>query len=454
VKGFLKDLAATLGTRVLTLVLAFLTNMLVARTLGSSGMGEYTLIMTTLGLMLLVGSVGLENANVYVAGKGRHSLAGLVANSCWVALLGAVLCGVVFWWGRERAFGTILRGVAPFHVVIGLCALPAMLAKVCLQGVQRGRNQLAAWNGTVFAEALLLLAMLLVSLQGFRLGVYGAMVSQLVVAVVIALVVLWTLARASPLAWSIHLEALRECLPYGLKIQVSNLLNFFNYRLSFYLLNLFLSVREVGQYSVALAFLQPVLLISTAIQYVLFPKVSLTDASQAKRWMPKLLRQMVLLMLGMFALLAVASHWLVMWCYGAEYAGSIRPLQVLIVGGVFLSLAAVLDSYNCGRGRPDIPLYSSGVALSLTIILGLWLIPRYGLLGAAWTSVCACAGLVVIEFIGYLRLSGNGVAESLLVRSTDIRDTLETFRELFRGSLRWGAARERKLFGPENTLIP
>jgi O-antigen/teichoic acid export membrane protein len=238
----------------------------------------------------------------------------------------------------------------------------------------------------------------------------------------------------SPPAW-FHAGALRESLGYGAQIQASNILNFGNYRLSFYLLNVFISIREVGQYSVALTLLQPVLLISTAVQYVLFPKVSLADAAAANVLMPRLLRQMTWAMLSAFALLALVSRPLVLICYGAEYAGSVRPLQVLILGGIFLSLATILSAYNCGRGRPEIPIYSSGLALALTAGLGWWLIPRYGMLGAAWTSVGACAGLMAVELLGYLRLSGNRMSESLLMTSADVREAMLAIRNFLKGPL-------------------
>lgn len=432
--SFARDLTSTLVVRFVALGLAFLTNVLVARTLGADGMGAYALIMTTLALMLLVGSAGLESANVYLAGKGRYPLGALVANSCWVALGGAALCAVALWAGRGLVFATVLRGVDPVYAVLGLLALPALLMKVCLQGLLRGMNRLASWNGTVLAEAVLLLAVLAVCVYRWKLGVYGAMVSQLVVAATMALVLLGMLTRAAEPAW-IHGGALGESLRYGAKIQASNLLNFFNYRLSFYLLNAFISLREVGQYSVALALLQPVLLISTAVQYVLFPKISSADASAAKAWMPRLLRQMLLFLLAVFALLALASRPLVLWCYGAEYAGAVRPLQVLILGGVFLSLGTVLDAYNCGRGRPDIAIYSAGLAVALTAGLGWWLIPRHGMLGAAWTSVGACAGLMAVELAGYLRLSGNRLADSLVIQADDVREATRTVKEFLKGPL-------------------
>jgi len=262
------------------------------------------------------------------------------------------------------------------------------------------------------------------------LGVAGAIAAQLVIAGVISAALIFFLSRNSKLSWRIHGAALRDGVRYGLKILASNLMNFFNLYLNYYLLNMFLGVREVGHYAVAIALVQPVLMIPTAIQYVLFPRVSASTISQAGRLMSRLLRQSVLLMAGICLVLLVSSAWLVSWFYGPEYAASILTLQLLIPGSFMASISSVLSAYNCGRGRPDIDIYATGVALGLTVALGFWLVPRYGLVGAAVTSSTAFCAMGVIQFVAYLRVSGNGIFDSVLVQREDILSTYGLVTEM------------------------
>jgi len=96
----------------------------------------------------------------------------------------------------------------------------------------------------------------------------------------------------------------------------------------------------------------------------------------------------------------------------------------------------VLSGYNSGSGRPEISIYSSGLALVTTIAFGIWLIPAYGLAAAGLTSAVAYFVLACVEFVGYLRLSGNGMAESLIIRGEDIRFT---FNSLWSMATHWKA---------------
>ena len=112
------------------------------------------------------------------------------------------------------------------------------------------------------------------------------------------------------------------------------------------------------------------------------------------------------------------------------YTASLLPLRLLIPGAFFLSIGTLASGYNAGSGRPEISIYASGLGLVTTITLGIWLIPAYGLAAAGFTSVVAYFVLASIEFIGYLRVSGNGMAESLIIRGEDIRFTFNSLRSM------------------------
>ncbi|MBI3087280.1 MAG: oligosaccharide flippase family protein [Candidatus Omnitrophica bacterium] len=435
-RGFLRDLSTTIGTQGLCLGLGFVANVLVARTLGSAGMGEYTLVMTTLGLMVLMGSLGLEVSNVYLAGHSTFPPGVLMSNSIGVALVSGGLLAWLGWLLRPWALETVLQGVPSLPFVLGLCALPALLAKGFLQGLLRGRGRIPAWNLSLVVNTSLLLGFLWLSVRVWCLGVTGAMGAQLLTALLVATVLAAVSAKGLGGSWGFHGGALRAALRYGIQIHLSNVMNFFTYRLNVYLLNLALSTREVGLYAVALTLLQLVLTLPNGVQYVLLPKISRTDPSAVQRWMPVLLRVSTLLMGGLFVVLWAAAPWLIRLCYGPGYAESARPLQWLLPGGFALSLSAVMDAYNCGRGRPDIPIYASGLALVVTVGCGVSLIPRYGLLGASATASLAYGTLGVVEFLGYRRLSGRGVRESFLITRDDVR----LVREAFRGTLGGPAA--------------
>ena len=237
---FVKDISTTLATRVILLFLGFFTNVFVANSLGSEGLGAFSLVMTTLAWLTLCASFGVDASNVYFAGQNRLTTAALIANSLWIALLGGVLASVLFLSFQHWAFETILEGVDPTWLFVGLLALPVMVARNSLQGILRGRNRILEWNGTALANAALLLLLFLILLKGVGLGVLGAVSTHLIVAVLMTVILVFILSRGLKLSWTIHWQGMKESLGYGLKIQSSNVINFFNYYFELLSFELFL----------------------------------------------------------------------------------------------------------------------------------------------------------------------------------------------------------------------
>ena len=415
-----KEILITVGTQFLVGVCGFATSILLARTLGSTGMGEYSLVMTTLGLLLLCGNLGLGAANIYLAGRNRTSIAGLIVNSCVVSLISGLVMIGGFWMVGPWVFTNLLREVDPLYLWIGLAAIPFFLGRVLFQSILRGMQRILAWNVVVLTNSILLLCLMALVVGVGSGGVLGAMIVQTLVAVMVSGGLLIGLVRSVRVRWAIQPNTLKQSLLYGVRVQTSNVINFFNYRLNFYLLAVFLSVREVGHYAVAFALIQPVMLIPTATQYVLFPRISSADEEEATKLMPRLIRIMVLLMLGIVLVGILLSRPLILGFYGAEYSAAVIPLRILLLSCVISGVNSALSAYNSGRGKPEIAVYASVVGLGLTVLFGFLLVPRYGLMGAAMASTIAYSGLGLVELVGYLWLSGNGVLESLIFRKDDL----------------------------------
>jgi len=78
---------------------------------------------------------------------------------------------------------------------------------------------------------------------------------------------------------------------------------------------------------------------------------------------------------------------------------------VLLPGVVLLGGAKVLTNEIAGRGYPHYNSVNSGLALILTVILDLVLIPRYGALGAALASSLAYTAIFFTAIGFYLNVS-------------------------------------------------
>jgi len=85
--------------------------------------------------------------------------------------------------------------------------------------------------------------------------------------------------------------------------------------------------------------------------------------------------------------------------YGAAYASSILPLQILLVSLVFAFLDFPVGALLNASNRQNRQTLAMGVTMVVNILLNLLLLPRLGIVGA---SVAALAGNITLLLIGAL----------------------------------------------------
>jgi len=85
-----RHVVLTFAVRAARLALGVIASVVTARALGPTGRGDYYFVVTFAGLLVQFGNVGLASSNTYLVASDRTRLAGLVANSVWVALAAGV----------------------------------------------------------------------------------------------------------------------------------------------------------------------------------------------------------------------------------------------------------------------------------------------------------------------------------------------------------------------------
>jgi O-antigen/teichoic acid export membrane protein len=92
--------------------------------------------------------------------------------------------------------------------------------------------------------------------------------------------------------------------------------------------------------------------------------------------------------------------------FGAEFRVADNALRILLLGQLFNIVTGPIGSILIMTGRERWSLAYSLVATALAAVLSLVLIPRFGIIGAAWTSaitICfrnVCAFLIATRTIG------------------------------------------------------
>ncbi len=90
-------------------------------------------------------------------------------------------------------------------------------------------------------------------------------------------------------------------------------------------------------------------------------------------------------------LMTLTAKWIMLLAYGAEFVASATVLQIHVWAGCFIFVRALISQHLIITGNEPLSLLSHGVGAILNVLLNLWLIPRYGIEGAAWATLISYA---------------------------------------------------------------
>lgn len=397
-----------------------LTNVILARALGPTGRGVYTLALLVPSLMFLVVNLGIGNAIIYYLGKRRFTVEDIVGQSMSLSLiLGGLAWAITF--VLMRLFGSsIVPGVPLVYVLVASLGIPITLFFNFVQFAFQGRERFVEFNLVVlisYGAQMLLVVVTVVVLHGGVLGAVLAWTLSVLPTGAGALLLVRGLGR---ITFKVNLDSYRTLIGFGIVGYLSNLTTFLNYRFDSFLVNIFAGARAVGLYAVGVGMVETIWYLSTAAATVLAPRVTVGDPIESDRVTASMSR-IVLFLSGLAAAgLALLSSIIVPLLFGRQFSPSTVAVWLLLPGIIALSVAKILTSYLLGRNQLRIDLLASASGLVLTLAFDLALIPPYGFAGAAVASSLAYIATVIVQTAWVLRNSTISLPELLILNRQDI----------------------------------
>ena len=180
---------------------------------------------------------------------------------------------------------------------------------------------------------------------------------------------------------------IKQILQFGLIIQSTNLFQMFNYRLSYYLVNIYAGTKELGIFSTAMSVGESIWLFSRSLANVQYPKIVNSENEAFRKWLTIDYANAGFFMslLLLLPLLLIPESGFV-FLFGNEF-GQVKWLIMLVAPGLILMAFTTMHAhYFSGIRKNLINLNASLIGLTVTLIAGFILIPLSGLTGACITT--------------------------------------------------------------------
>ncbi len=155
-----------------------------------------------------------------------------------------------------------------------------------------------------------------------------------------------------------------------------------------------LGEREVGLYSAAVRLSEVWYFIPAIITTSLFPSIINAKKISEKLYYTRLQRLytlMVWLAIAIALPMTFLRDWLVTLLYGAAYSEAGKVLMINIWAGVFVFIGVASSKWFISEGLQKYLTINTVVGAIVNILLNLFLIPKYGIYGAAIATVMSQA---------------------------------------------------------------
>lgn len=411
---------AILLGQVLALACGFSSNLLVAWLLGPQGKGLIYLIQFTASTAVIFLNLGLGPSVVFHLGRERkYSEHEIASTILWPSLLlgafPAVLVGLSWPWIGHLA--TAKLGFA--YLWITLVAIPGMVLTWNANFLNLAKGRIAAYNFLrVAPPVLFLLGSVWLSFSVSRAIIFVAavwLVSVLIPALYAASIVYKERARQiGP-----NHGFLSAVFRFGARSHLGAVTQYLQHRVDIVLVGILLPLGDVGVYSIAVVVAELLWYVPNTLAAVLMPHVAVSSDEDATRLTAAFCRGTVALNAMLATGLAVTCSWLIPLILPA-FRSSVELIWLLLPGTIAASVFKVLSSDFNGRGKPLETFWPAALSLSLCLVAGLLVIPRFGTVGAAIVTSGGYFLNACLYLRAFSRTASVPCADLLLLHGQDI----------------------------------
>ena len=380
--------------------IAFVMGIVLTRSLGTEQYGLYAYLMWFVVLVSIITNLGLGEMSrrfipEAIGRQSAHEPTGFVQLT--LILRTAVALVISFAIMVTAGFWAQLAG-EPANQLLFIIVAVAVLAhglQLALVAIFKGfqKFQYAFYLTLVIFPLRLILVIVIMALGFGVLEVLFVNIATLILGVLFGfallhrLVPLKNLLSTSLLSSDTKKRALRYSLTIAGVLAIGYLVN---QQAEIFFIGLFWSVKEVGFYNLAFKVSSLVRLLPTAFAFALLPAIAERFGSgeleKIKRIYHTSARYLMVVALPLAAGGITLADSLIILLYGVDYAPAVILLQVLIVPLAIGGIAGAGGSVIRGINRPGFILKTTALLAILKIGLLLWLVPGYGVIGAAVAS--------------------------------------------------------------------
>lgn len=381
----------TFVSRFLILILNFGLVIYSTNMWGSDGKGMISMVVADLTIISFISNIFVGSSVTYFASKYKTEQI-LLYGYIWSAIVGILVPLIL---GFSHGLG-----YTPY--LIGLSVLSALLTTNINLFV--GQQNIKMFNlYTILQQAIHILFLVIIIYLIDLKSVNAYFIAQMGCFGILFLVSFFQVLKKCQLSNINFSPKIRKSLfAYGWKIQLSSFFQFLNYRSSFYFLEFYRGIASVGVFSVGVAFSEAIWAVSRSLSVVLYSDIVNSDDRHEGIQKTKIsLRISFAVTLAFLICVIILPSGFYTMIFGKDFQQTKQIILLLSPGILAIAVSNIVGFYFAGINKLRILNVKSIIGFLFTLISSIFVIPRWGILGACvitTISYCLSSGILLWKF--------------------------------------------------------
>lgn len=379
----------TIITKFVILLANFALVIFTTQIWGSEGRGEIALVISNISIITIFSNIFCGSTIAYHANKQKRDflLILALAGALLISLSGAVIFSILF-------------GFNYFFPLFLISLLMSLLTSISTYWL--GKNSVINYNLLTLLSPIFILISIVVLFSIFNKTTLTTFYQAYYLGTSIALIIgIAGLAKNEAFKIpDISFRGLKSIFTYGIKNEFNYLIQFLNYRLSYYFIAKLIGLAELGLFSIVISISEAVWIISRSMSVIHFSNViNSGDHLKDRQETIVFAKQSFLISLAILVISVLIPASLYQFIFGSEFGGIRKYIFYLIPGIVSIAVSNLYGHYFAGIGKLRILRNKSLIGLGTTIITLPLLLAKYQL-----TGVCISLNLSYLLSSFYLFL--------------------------------------------------
>jgi O-antigen/teichoic acid export membrane protein len=398
IRKYFANTSWLLGERMLRMAVSLFVGIYVARYLGPERFGLLSYTLSFVLLFSTIATFGLNEVLVRELLQDKTQRKELLSTAFFLKIIGFLMMGCCIIFAlqftnddkyTQLMISTITLGIffQSFNVIdcyfqsqvqskyIVIVQVIQLLITSLIKIILILNKATLIWFAIVFTIDQALLAILLLSIYRWKKGWFSVF----------------------SIRWELAIKLFKNAWP----LIFSGMMVSIYMKIDIIMIKEMLDVKAVGIYSAAVKLCEVLYFLPVVVMTSLFPAIVEARKNSLIEYKKQVYR-IYEIMIGATIIVAIITtflaDWIVYILYGSIYQEAVTILQIYIWAFVFVSLGVVSSKYLVAENLEIYALYRSIVGVIINITLNWYLIPIYGIKGAAFST------LITQIFVAYLFL--------------------------------------------------